>query len=66
MPKSSITTIKAYMEDRYEVRLVQFESGGYRVLSQTITTEPVQTDLMFDYHLASIVFDAKCIELGMN
>lgn len=66
MPLSTTKTVKAYIEERFEVRLVQVDNGAYRIMYQTTTSEPEISEPMLDYKTASALFDMKCIELGGN
>lgn len=64
MSLPTVKTIKSIITPRYEVRLVQVESGAYRVaFNSKLNKEPILGEPMDDYNLASLVFDNKVQEL---
>lgn len=57
-------TIKAISTRRYEIELVQLDSGHFRISYEgSMTDEPVIGEAIQDYKLASELFDLKVQEL---
>jgi len=57
-------TIKKITTRRYEIVLVQLESGAYRIAYEgTMTDEPNISEPIDDYKTASMLFDLKLQEL---
>lgn len=60
--ESTMKTVKSITRPHFEIRLIETDSGAYRVCyshnDKTIMGEPVS-----DYSLAARMFDLKLIEL---
>ena len=60
--ESAMKTVKSISRPHFEIRLVETESGAYRVCysqgEEKVVGEPVS-----DYSLATMLFDMKLIEL---
>lgn len=60
---STMRAIKTIVRPSFEIRLLETESGAYRVCYEQSGKEPHIGEPIRDYSLASTIFDLKLIEL---
>ena len=63
---SAMKTIKSIRRHRFAIRLIETESGAYRVCYTKGDAEEVIGESLSDYSLAALVFDITLIKLEGN